>query len=149
MYFSCHLLQHYNCLLNVNVCAVDYESMMRRLRFVDTAVLVLVVDLLDMPNCVYRQLPTLISAGLERKRLFVVGNKVDLIPPDAYSGYLDGIKASLKRCIESLRFNEHFNIVDYALVSATTGFGVEHLITVNTYMLQSIHSYFGLLTLEL
>ena len=56
--------------------------------------------------------------------VYVIGNKVDLLPRDAV-GYLDRIKESLLNlCEEQGVTAQHI-----ALVSAKTGYGIEKLIT--------------------
>nr|CDJ88853.1 GTP-binding protein domain containing protein [Haemonchus contortus] len=57
----CHLLKHHNFLLNVNVCSVDYESIMSCLRMNPEALVLLIVDVTDIPGSIYRQLPGIIG----------------------------------------------------------------------------------------
>ncbi|PIO58701.1 hypothetical protein TELCIR_19859, partial [Teladorsagia circumcincta] len=66
----CHLLKHHNFLLNVNVCPVDYESVMSCLRMNPEALVLLVVDVTDIPGSIHRQLPRIIGP---RRPMIVIG----------------------------------------------------------------------------
>ncbi|EYB84502.1 hypothetical protein Y032_0315g2271 [Ancylostoma ceylanicum] len=122
----CHLLKHHNFLLNVNVCEVDYVSIMSCLRLNEEALVLLVVDITDIPGSIHRQLPHIIGP---RKPMIVIANKVDLLPPDARTGYLKRYKQVVEEAIEAAGFRNQFTILHTALVSAKTGYGVEDLIT--------------------
>ncbi|CAJ0585810.1 unnamed protein product, partial [Mesorhabditis spiculigera] len=122
----CHLLKHHNFLLNVNVCPVDYKSMMSHLKMKEEALILLIVDVTDIPGSIHRQLPNIIGS---KKPMIVVANKVDLLPPDARGGYLKRFKMVVEEAIRDAGFADQFNILHTALVSAKTGYGVEDLIT--------------------
>uniref|UniRef100_A0A7I4Y163 G domain-containing protein n=1 Tax=Haemonchus contortus TaxID=6289 RepID=A0A7I4Y163_HAECO len=122
----CHLLKHHNFLLNVNVCSVDYESIMSCLRMNPEALVLLIVDVTDIPGSIYRQLPGIIGP---RRPMIVVANKVDLLPPDAQCGYLKRFKNVVDEAIEEAGFRDQFTILHSALISAKTGYGIEDLIT--------------------
>ncbi|KAI1727972.1 PXA domain-containing protein [Ditylenchus destructor] len=122
----CFLHREYNFLLNVNVCDVDYRSMMGHLKLVQEALIVLVVDMFDLQASINRQLPDIIGTG---KHMIVVGNKIDLLPPDAHKGYLRGYYNALRKAMFDAGYSEQFNIIKHVLISAKTGFGVEELIT--------------------
>ena len=67
---------------------------------------------------------------INNKRVILVGNKVDLLPQDSI-GYLKRIRESMiktftKKCVESL--DRKPIVLDSLLVSARTGFNIEHLI---------------------
>lgn len=82
------------------------------------------MDLLDFPCSIWPQIKTI----LNRKRpVFLVGNKVDLLPRDS-SGYLNHIKQCLKLAALENGLDDT-NIQHIGLISATTGFGIEELIT--------------------
>ncbi|KAL3087261.1 hypothetical protein niasHT_020524 [Heterodera trifolii] len=122
----CYLLKEHNFLLNLNVSPVDYESMMGHLKMVHEALILLIVDMTDMEASINRQLPTIIGT---KKPMIVIGNKIDLLPPDFYKGYLHHFLASLKAAMHKAGVAQQFNILKYLLLSAKTGFGVEDLIT--------------------
>ncbi|VDK55317.1 unnamed protein product, partial [Cylicostephanus goldi] len=113
-------------LLNVNVCEVDYASIMSCLRMNEEALVLLIVDITDIPGSIHRQLPHIIGP---RKPMIVVANKVDLLPPDARTGYLKRFKMIVDEAIEAAGFRDQFTILHTALVSAKTGYGIEDLIT--------------------
>ncbi|PIO72961.1 hypothetical protein TELCIR_05083 [Teladorsagia circumcincta] len=69
----CHLLKHHNFLLNVNVCPVDYESVMSCLRMNPEALVLLVVDVTDIPGSIHRQLPRIIGP---RRPMIVIGRSL-------------------------------------------------------------------------
>ncbi|CAI5441673.1 unnamed protein product [Caenorhabditis angaria] len=122
----CHLLQEHNFLLNVNVCDVDYSSMMSELKKQPESLILLVVDVTDLPGSIYPKLAEVIGS---RKPMIVIGNKVDLLPPDAKTGYMYRFKTTVEKAIEKAGYRDSFNILHTALVSAKTGYGVEDLIT--------------------
>ncbi|KAK6732534.1 hypothetical protein RB195_016732 [Necator americanus] len=122
----CHLLKQYHFLLNVNVCEVDYASIMSCLRMNEEALVLLVVDITDIPGSIHHQLPHIIGSS---KPMIVIANKVDLLPPDARTGYLKRFKNVVEETIEAAGFRKHFTILHTALVSAKTGYGVEDLVT--------------------
>ncbi|KHJ75543.1 hypothetical protein OESDEN_24841 [Oesophagostomum dentatum] len=126
----CHLLKHYNFLLNVNVCEVDYVSIMSCLRMNEEALVLLVLDITDIPGSIHRQLPHIIGS---HKPMIVIANKVDLLPPDARTGYLRRFKQVVDEAVEAAGFRKHFTILHTALVSAKTGYGIEDLITVRNF----------------
>lgn len=122
----CHLLQEHNFLLNVNVCDVDYSRMMSELKKQPESLVVLVVDVTDLPGSIYPKLAQVVGS---RRPMIVVGNKVDLLPPDARTGYMYRFKKTVERAVEKAGLLEQFNILHTALVSAKTGYGIEELIT--------------------
>ena len=69
-----------------------------------------------------------------KRPLFIVGNKVDLIPQDS-AGYLRRIKRSIFDTLVSAGVSPN-NIKDIAVISAKTGYGIEDLIT-------QIHNVWG------
>nr|CAD2195043.1 unnamed protein product [Meloidogyne enterolobii] len=122
----CFLLKEYNFLLNVNVCELDYNAMMGHLKLVQEALILLIVDLTDLHSSIHRDLPRIIGP---KKPLIVVGNKVDLLPPDTRTGYLRHYQRCLKNAISEAGISQEFNILKYMLISAKTGFGIEEMIT--------------------
>uniref|UniRef100_A0A1I8EMI0 PIG-P domain-containing protein n=1 Tax=Wuchereria bancrofti TaxID=6293 RepID=A0A1I8EMI0_WUCBA len=127
----CYMLKRHNFLLNVNVCEVDYHSMMKHLKLKQEALIILVVDMCDLPGSIYSELPKIIGY---QKPMIVVGNKVDLLPPDAHSGFLRHFRQVLHGLLKETGFVDNFNILHMSLISAKTGYGVEDLITVRVLM---------------
>lgn len=119
----CHFLKEYNIALDVTVQPEEYEKLLQSIRNVKSLVL-LMVDLLDFPCSIWPGIVDII--GTDRP-LFIVANKVDLLPGDSI-GYLKRIKQCLVSEIRKTRLKEA-NIKHVALISAKTGYGVEDLIS--------------------
>ncbi|VDK83484.1 unnamed protein product [Litomosoides sigmodontis] len=122
----CYMLKKHKFLLNVNVCTVDYHSMMKHLKLIQESLIILVVDMCDLPGSIYSELPKIIGY---QKPMIVVGNKVDLLPPDAHRGFLHHFRQVLHSSLKEAGFVDNFNILHTSLISAKTGYGVEDLIT--------------------
>lgn len=89
------------------------------------ALAVIIVDLLDLPSSIWPGMQTVIGS---KRPVFLVGNKVDLLPRDS-NGYLDHVKACLKQQFIQHGGFDALNIKNISLISAKTGFGIEELIT--------------------
>lgn len=63
----------------------------------------------------------------------VIGNKVDLLPPDAQSGFFRHFRQILYSALRERGLTDNFNILHTSLISAKTGYGVEDLITVSAF----------------
>uniref|UniRef100_A0A7E4VWA4 G domain-containing protein n=1 Tax=Panagrellus redivivus TaxID=6233 RepID=A0A7E4VWA4_PANRE len=122
----CYMLKNHDFLLNVNICEVDYERAMGHLKFIQEALVLLIVDMTDIQGSIYRQLPGIIG---DSKPMIVIGNKVDLLPPDAHPGYLKRFRTALNDALNESGLSQRFNVMHTALVSAKTGYGIEDLIT--------------------
>ncbi|XP_034860796.1 nitric oxide-associated protein 1 [Mirounga leonina] len=149
----CWLLVHYRRALRVQMGREQYlELVSAALRRPGPALVLYMVDLLDLPDALLPDLPALVGP----RQLIVLGNKVDLLPRDA-PGYLqrlrerlwdDCTRAGLPRpsghrgpqhagedpqqggrenSIPSARTRTVLR--DVRLISAKTGYGVEELIT--------------------
>lgn len=121
----CHFLINYNTAINVTVKPDDYIDIVSSIKTKDSdALAIIMVDLLDFPCSIY---PGLMEILGPQRPIFIVGNKVDLIPRDS-PNYLSHIKD----CLVSETVNQGFserNIKHVALISAKTGYGIESLIT--------------------
>lgn len=82
------------------------------------------------------------------KNLWILGNKVDLLPPDPRSGYLKHFRQAVLNAAIDAGFDKKFNILHTALISAKTGFGVEDLVTVLLLIFFS-HSFMSYIKLFL
>nr|CAD7409495.1 unnamed protein product [Timema poppensis] len=127
----CHFMKHYNMALNVNVSPDEYPRLISMIQH-HRALVILLVDLMDFPCSIWPQILNIIGTS---RPVVVVGNKVDLLPADC-PGYLDHVKNCVKYSLESTGIDAA-NIKHIALVSASTGYGVEELIT----KLQSLWDY--------
>ena len=120
----CLLMKRHNIALNVSVHPEEYNKIISQIRR-KGGLAIIVVDLLDMPNSIFKDLPELI--GHDRP-LYVIGNKVDLVPKDE-TGYLLRTKDMLMQLCKEAGLTTTNEIRHTALVSAKTGYGIEELIT--------------------
>ncbi|XP_070252181.1 nitric oxide-associated protein 1 [Myotis yumanensis] len=141
----CWLLVHHRRALRLQVSREQYLQLVSTaLRQPGPALVLYMVDLLDLPDALLPDLPALVGA----KQLIVLGNKVDLLPQDA-PGYLqrlrerlwdDCARAGLQRAPgrggppggeenSSPSAKSRTVLRDVRLISAKTGYGVEELIS--------------------
>uniref|UniRef100_A0A4X1TVW4 Nitric oxide associated 1 n=3 Tax=Sus scrofa TaxID=9823 RepID=A0A4X1TVW4_PIG len=149
----CWLLVHHRRALRLQVSPEKYlELVSAALRRPEPALVLYMVDLLDLPDALLRHLPALVGP----KQLIVLGNKVDLLPQDA-PGYRQRIRERLwDDCARvgllpppGSRRSQHPGrkqprdqaekanhsaksravLRDVRLISAKTGYGVEELIS--------------------
>lgn len=119
----CHFIKNYNVSLDVKVSSEEYPKLMSKVKDKKAAV-ILMVDLTDFPCSIWPGLPEIIG---DRAPIFVVGNKVDLLPQDSRD-FFQHVKHSLLKAVLDAGFKED-RIKHVALISAKTYFGVENLIT--------------------
>lgn len=149
----CWLLVHHRRALRLHVSCEQYlELVSAALRRPGPALVLYMVDLLDLPDALLPDLPQLVGP----KQLFVLGNKVDLLPQDA-PGHLQRLRKRLwEDCVRAGLVvapgsqvaqypagdepqGENKNqkasarsgpvVKDVRLISAKTGYGVEELIS--------------------
>ena len=121
----CYLLKRYNIAIDATVGPAEYEIIISKIKKSQSLIIVL-IDLTDMPSSLYGGVWKLF--GESSHPIYIVGNKVDLIPKDEV-GYLKRVKDSmLQHCRENGLMKEGW-IKHVALISAKTGYGVEELIT--------------------
>lgn len=120
----CHFLKHYNIALDVEVPPSAYVETISRIQD-KFALAVIIVDLLDLPSSIWPGMQTVLGS---KRPVFLVGNKVDLLPRDS-NGYLDHVKGCLKQQFIQHGGFDALNIKNVSLISAKTGFGIEELIT--------------------
>uniref|UniRef100_A0A8C4GQR4 Nitric oxide associated 1 n=1 Tax=Dicentrarchus labrax TaxID=13489 RepID=A0A8C4GQR4_DICLA len=118
----CHLLTHHHKALNLHMSTDQYRDVVRQIRPLKALVL-LIVDLLDVPDSIVPDLPDLVGTN---KHVVVLGNKIDLLPGDS-PNYLQRIKRQLVRYCEDAGFGGQ--VTDIHLISAKTGYGIEGLIS--------------------
>lgn len=129
----CHFLKHYNLALDVEVTPESYVETISRIKD-EFALAIIIVDLLDFPCSIWPGMHMLLGS---KRPVFIVGNKVDLLPRDCNS-YLDHIKQCLKEEILKVGF-DRLNVKHVGLISAKTGYGIEELVT----QLQKIWAHKG------
>lgn len=118
----CHFMKHYNTALDVKVSPNDYPKLLKVIRKKKAAV-ILVVDITDFPCSIWPEIRTILHPFT---LVFVVGNKVDLLPYDS-SNFLDHIKRCLAKSLSITGIPKQF-IKYVGLTSAKTGYGIEELI---------------------
>lgn len=129
----CHFMQYYNTTLEVKVSADEYPELLKVIKTKKCAV-ILMVDLTDFPCSIW---PEINSVLHPLTPVFVVGNKVDLLPQDS-KHFFAHVKDCLLKAVEGTGIKKE-NIRHVALVSAKTGYGMEELIN----KLHSIWKYKG------
>lgn len=129
----CHFMRYYNTTLEVKVSADEYPELLKVIKTKKCAV-ILMVDLTDFPCSIW---PKISSVLHPLTPVFVVGNKVDLLPQDS-KHFFPHIKHCLSKAIERTGIKKE-NIKHVALASAKTGYGIEELIN----KLQNIWKYKG------
>ncbi|XP_017049552.1 nitric oxide-associated protein 1 [Drosophila ficusphila] len=120
----CHFLKHYNIALDVEVAPSTYVDTISRIKD-KYALAIVLVDLLDFPSSIWPGMQSVLGT---KRPVFLVGNKVDLLPRDS-NIYLQHIKDSLQREFVRYGGGDGLNIKNVSLISAKTGYGVEGLIT--------------------
>lgn len=118
----CHLLTHHHKALNLQMSRDQYRDVVRQIRD-RKALVLLIVDLLDLPDSIVPDLSDLVGTN---KHVVVLGNKVDLLPADS-PNYLQRIKRRLARYCQDAGFGPQ--VTDLHLISAKTGYGLEVLIS--------------------
>uniref|UniRef100_A0A673TBE4 Nitric oxide associated 1 n=1 Tax=Suricata suricatta TaxID=37032 RepID=A0A673TBE4_SURSU len=150
----CWLLVHHRRALRVQMSREQYRELVSAaLRRPGPALVLYMMDLLDLPDTLLPELPALVGP----RQLIVLGNKVDLLPQDA-PGYLQRLRERLwDDCARAglLRSSSHRGpqhaeedgprdgkekpnlsarvrtaLKDVRLISAKTGYGIEELISV-------------------
>lgn len=120
----CHLMRNYNEALALSVDPQLYVKILSKIRHIQ-ALTILLLDVTDIEGSLIKNLPSLIG----RKRpMFIIGNKVDLLPEDS-KGYLKHVKDILEGVCQREGFYDQMYVHYVGLISAKTGYGVEELIT--------------------
>ncbi|XP_030002284.1 nitric oxide-associated protein 1 isoform X3 [Sphaeramia orbicularis] len=118
----CYLLTHHQKALRLEMSKDQYRAVVRQIRS-QKALVLLIVDLFDVPDSIVADLPELVG---NNKHIVVLGNKIDLLPGDS-PNYLQRIKRQLRQYCEDAGFGGQ--VTDIHLISAKTGYGVEGVIT--------------------
>ncbi|KAH8348509.1 hypothetical protein KR084_008164 [Drosophila pseudotakahashii] len=120
----CHFLNHYNIALDVEVAPSTYVETISRIQD-KFALAIVLVDLLDFPSSIWPGMQHVLGT---KRPVFLVGNKVDLLPRDS-NVYLQHIKDSLMSEFVKHGGGDGLNVKNVSLISAKTGYGIEELIT--------------------
>lgn len=108
--------------MNLQVSPEQFRAVIQKIQPLNALVL-LIVDLLDIPDSIIPDLPELVGTN---KHIIVLGNKIDLLPMDS-SNYLQRIRRHLTQCCHDAGFGTQ--LADIHLISAKTGYGVEALVS--------------------
>ncbi|KAL7632824.1 UNVERIFIED_CONTAM: hypothetical protein RMT77_016821 [Armadillidium vulgare] len=119
----CYFLREHKAALNVRISPDIYEEALKPIAD-SHALVIVVVDLFDIPCSVWPEIHNLIG---NKRPVVVVGNKVDLLPIDNVQ-YLRTIRNSLIHSIRETSLGKT-NLTHVCVISAKTGFGVEDLIS--------------------
>ncbi|XP_029050956.1 nitric oxide-associated protein 1 [Osmia bicornis bicornis] len=121
----CHFLKYYKAALKVNVSIEDYPKLLKIIKKKKCAI-ILVVDITDFPCSIWPDLKSILHPFTP---IFLVGNKIDLLPIDSSSGiFLNHVKQLLTDTVVDITGVSRQNITHVELISAQTKFGVERLI---------------------
>ncbi|XP_062984507.1 nitric oxide-associated protein 1 [Elgaria multicarinata webbii] len=134
----CWLLVHHQRALRVQMSREDYRSLVstalrRPPRHGRPPLVLCMVDVLDLPDSLVPGLPELVGS---QAHVFVLGNKVDMLPGDSVR-YLKRLQEQLLEIcaraglVDMSRASTSTSrrVVDVHLISAKTGYGVEELIS--------------------
>lgn len=120
----CHFIKHYNATLEVKVSPDVYPKILSNIELQKKKVaVILMIDLTDFPCSIWPNLHTIIG---KNTNVFIVGNKIDLLPRDG-PRFIENVQNSLMKSVENAGIKK-FNIKHVTLVSAKTGYGIERLI---------------------
>lgn len=118
----CYLLTHHQKALAVKMSKEEYRNIVSGIKS-HKALVLLIVDLLDVPESI---VPDLLGLIGKNKHIVVLGNKIDLLPRDS-DNYLQRIKRQLSQYCADAGIGD--NVKDIHLISAKTGYGIENLIS--------------------
>ncbi|CAK9796895.1 Nitric oxide-associated protein 1 [Anthophora plagiata] len=130
----CHFLKFYNAALNVKVSIEDYPKLLQVIKRKKCAI-ILMIDLTDFPCSIWPHLKSIMHPFTP---IFLVGNKVDLLPRDS-PFFIEKVRKLLLETVIDVTGVNRANITHVQLVSAKTGYGIEQLIN----KLQHIWRYKG------
>lgn len=119
----CFLLTHHQKALNITMSKEEYRKIVSRIKS-EKALVLLIVDLLDLPDSIIPDLPQLVG---KNKHIIILGNKIDLLPGDSQN-YLQRIRRQLAQYCTDAGIPTR-DSKDVHLISAKTGYGIENLIT--------------------
>lgn len=120
---KCHKIQHQGVVIDIRATGDRFKEMMQKITTKKCLVL-LVIDLFDIENSIPDILPEMLP---KRLPVYLIGNKVDIIPQD-HPYYLDSVEQTFINSCRRRGLEKH-NVKHVSLISAKTGYGVENLIT--------------------
>lgn len=118
----CHFIKYYNAMLEVKVSPDEFAQLLKVIKTKKCAV-ILMVDLTDFPCSIWPEIESVLHP---RTPVFVVGNKVDLLPQDTPK-FFTHLKECLSKAVRDTGIDRDM-IRHVGLISAKTGYGIEELI---------------------
>ncbi|CAF1012282.1 unnamed protein product [Rotaria sordida] len=127
----CFLFKYTNEISHCEVNEQVYKDILTEIKR-KRALIILIVDLLDIPNSISRLWAHLIDETAKNHHtssniIFVLGNKVDLLPKDNET-YLSNVRQCLENECTKRGLGKHI-VKYYGLISARTAYGIEELIS--------------------
>lgn len=121
----CTLLDTSSKIIQTDIDKETYQEIIKKIKK-EMALVLMIVDVTDMANSI---IPEFLSDIGKKRPIFIIGNKIDLIPKDS-AGHLNGILHRLQLECERAELNPSGRNIKYTcLVSAKTGYGIESLIS--------------------
>ena len=125
--YRCEFLKAKNKLVNLNIGSFDYDNLvLKKITSEKKAHVVILIDLLDLPNSIYDGWANLIQ-DKSSVDIIILGNKFDLLPNTGPKFEHHIIKCLSYQCLKKGLKGPQIKHVD--LVSAKTGFNVERIIS--------------------
>jgi len=129
--YRCETLKRKKIMLNLETKPFDYDNfVLNKILAQRKAHVILLVDLLDIPNSIYDNWSKLISnnnssLGSNQIDISIIGNKVDLLPntgPIFYKSIVECLKAN---CEKKGIMGDQIKYIE--LISAKTGYNIENV----------------------
>ncbi|XP_054766507.2 nitric oxide-associated protein 1-like [Lytechinus pictus] len=121
----CWYIIHRHTALNVSVPQDSYSDIIKAVRKNRSALVILMVDLLDFPCSIIKNLKDLIGSS---RPIVIVGNKLDVLPKDEPKQERRLKDHLMTSCVE-MGVCDADRVKHVELISAKSGYGVENLIT--------------------
>lgn len=130
--YSCFRLRHHNESTHIHIKGINSNDAMNQLQHLkhQTALILYVVDLFDIEGTMMSNILQLIGP---RKRLIIVGNKLDRIPIDTEKHLVGKQVDWLKNSLKNIAFKnglDNCNLKDVCLISSKTGYGIKNLVEI-------------------
>lgn len=121
----CFYIIHRHTALNVSVPQDSYSNIIKAIRKNQSSLVILMVDLLDFPCSIIKNLKDLIGSS---RSIVIVGNKLDVLPKDEPKQERRLKDHLVSACVETGACDAD-KVMHVELISAKSGYGVENLIS--------------------
>ncbi|KAL7290012.1 hypothetical protein TKK_0015743 [Trichogramma kaykai] len=119
----CHFITNYDTCIDLKMSTSESNDVMSQLKSNGNSTAIILIDLTNFPCEVWPYLSFILG---NQTTVFIVGNKIDLLPPDS-SKFIENVKDCLTESIVKAGILKN-NIKHVGLISAKTGYGIEQLI---------------------